>query len=720
MSLFHDADRARRLGLVLAAASVVAALTGLAFFVAAGGRFLGSWMPQNLAGSLALAGAFAAMVRRQPNNGAVWVLGWAMVIQAFGQALLIGVTEFGVAQALGSAALRGEILYTHEQLPVWLSWLSASGAVTWIPGVVPLVTVGLLLFPDGRLLSRRWRPAFVLAVVAIVWFTIAMGTGARPRPDLVVGEMRETPALGAALGLGALLTLSAILASVASLVARYRRSSGVERRQIRWIAVGGALFGLSMGSQLMMVSDVALAQRVFWVLSLATFPAFIVAYAVAILRYRLYDIDVVISRSLVIATLAGFIAAVYVAVVVGVGQLAGAGDEPSFGLQVAATAIVAVAFQPLRRRIRRWADRVVYGHRATPYEVLAQFSRQAANAVDEAGLQRIADVVATGTGAAPAIVWLRVGDRLRPAAVSDRSDPPSPVVVRDGDAAGLDASLVIPVRHEGELLGAMTLAMPRNEPPTRQHRDLTTRVASGLALGLRNVRLTAELRERLDDLEASRQRIVHAQDETRRKLERDLRGGAQQQLEGLKARLGLASSAAAEVGADKTASLVEQLVIEADETMDTLRELAQGIYPPRLQADGLAPALSAQARKIPLPVTVHASGLGRRSHEIEAAVYFCVLEALQNVAKYARASSAHVRLEERNGRLSFEVSDDGVGFDPRESVDGSGLRGMADRLDTVGGDLEVRSAPATGTQIVGHVPVSEPERPTPLATTAEA
>ncbi len=716
MKVFSDPDLARRVGLGLAVVSVAAVVTGTAFFIAAGGRFTDSWMPHNLVGSLALAVAFVAMVRRQPHNGAVWTLGWAMVFQAVGQVLNTGVAEFGRAQVLGTADVGAEVLATYGQLPTWLAWMSAAPSVLWIPGVVPLVTLALLLFPDGRLPSRRWRPAFVLAVVAVAWFAIAMGMGTRPRPDLVVGEMRETSAQGAALGLGAVLMFSAVLASVASLVARYRRASGVERRQIRWIAAGGGLFGLSLCVWVTAVVDPELAQRLFWVSSLVAFPALLCAYAVAILRYRLYDIDVVISRSLVVTVLAGFIAATYVAVVVGVGRIVGAGDEPSLGLQVIATAIVAVAFQPLRQRVRRWADSLVYGHRATPYEVLAQFSRQAANTVDEEGLERIADVLAAGTGARPAIVWLRVGDRIRPAAVSDRSEPPPPVVLPSDGLPELDASLVVPVRHEGELLGAITLAQPRDEPVTRTHEELAGRLANGLALVLRNARLTAELREHLHALEASRQRIVHAQDDTRRKLERELRDGAQRQIVKLKGLLALARRKAGEAAAAKTAALIEQLESEADAAVATLRELAAGIYPPALEAEGLGPALAAQASRGPLPVTSHSRGLGRYDREVETAVYFCVLEALQNAAKYAQPSSAHVRLEQRDGCLRFEVSDDGVGFDPNLTHHGSGLRGMADRLDTVGGALEVSSEPGAGTRVAGWVPLPAAASAPPAAT----
>ncbi len=706
MRPFQDPDLARRVGLSLTVLSAIAAVAGFALFVAGGGRLTGSWMLHNLVGSLAVALAFAAMVRRKPTNGAVWALGWSMVFQAVGQALVLGLIAYGVSNELGREVVRDARPYTFDELPTWLGWLHTAADVTWIPAVALLVTFALLLFPDGHPPSRRWRPVSVIAAAGIIVTSAAFAVASRRSGDAAVGSVDPEGALGVVAALGGTSIVAAAVLSGASLVVRYRRSSGVERRQIRWIAVGGAVFASSTLVWAWAAVDLALVERLFWLVSLITFPVLLACYAVAILRYRLYDIDVVISRSLVIAVLAAFIGGVYVTVVVGIGQLVWRGEQPQLGLQVVATAIVAVAFQPLRVRARRFADRLVLGHRATPYEVLSGFSRQAANAGDDATLQRIADLLADGTGALPATVWLRVGGQLRPAAVSGSLAEPPPVALRDGDLPDLEVSLAVPVRHEGELLGAVTLTKPRSEPPSDQDEELTTRLVSGLALVLRNARLTAELQERLRDLEASRQRIVHAQDDARRKIERDLRAGAQRQLADLQRRLAEVRAQAAEAGAERTAALLEQLVGEVDDAVATVRDLAQGIYPPLLEDEGLGPALAERARSSPLPVTLHASGLGRYGREIEGAVYFCILEALQNAVRYAEATSVHVRLEPQDGRLSFDVTDDGVGFESVGASQGSGLRGMADRLDTLGGDLEIHSTRGVGTRICGRVPVS--------------
>jgi two-component system, NarL family, sensor kinase len=716
--ILRDPEVAGRLGRVLAVLSVIAVLTGFPLFIAGGGRLVGAWVLHNFVAVIVLAVPFWAIVRRQPTNLLVWALGWIMILFA-AHTFVSGVYTYLVADLFGREAVRDGLLALPEALPTSLVVLRVITDTIPFPAVY-LIFVALLLFPDGHLLSRRWRPVVGLLAVSLVTESVWVGMQSSRVAGLTANH-RDVPldwdgALGTALaGVAGVVAAVGVVLIITSLVLRYRRSSGVERAQIRWVAVGGGAFA---ASQLVWlgVDEPVLAYQVYWTLTLVTFPAAVASFAVAILRYRLYDIDVVIRRSLVVATLAGFIATVYIAVVVGVGRLVGVGDEASLGLKVVATAIVAVAFQPLRQRVRRWADRVVYGHRATPYEVLAGFSR-AANAGDEENLQRIAEVLAAGTGAQPATVWLRVGEQVRPVASSAEGAGPDPVGVAldDGDLPELPASLVVDVRHDGELLGAVSLTKPRNEPPTRQDEELAARLARGLALLLRNARLTAELREHLAALQASRSRLVRAQDEARRAIEGHLRAGVQRQLAALEARLGDVRRDAAAAGAVRTSALLEQLEGEADAADDTLRALGRGIYPPLLEAEGLGVAVTAQAERATLPVTVHATGLPRYPAEVEVAVYFSILEALQNAAKYAEASSVHVRLEPRDDGLWFEVSDDGIGFDPHRIGHGSGLTGITARLDTIDGAIEIHSRPGTGTRITGHVP-TPPHQPAPAHT----
>jgi signal transduction histidine kinase len=221
-------------------------------------------------------------------------------------------------------------------------------------------------------------------------------------------------------------------------------------------------------------------------------------------------------------------------------------------------------------------------------------------------------------------------------------------------------------------------------------------VAAQAGLVLRNVQLIEELR-------ASRRRIVTAQDERAKKLERNIHDGAQQHLVALAVKLRLARTTVASDPA-KAGTMLDDIQSEANDALENLRNLARGIYPPLLADKGLPEALVAQARKSSVPVDVESDGIGRYPPEIESAIYFCCLEALQNIAKYADASRAEIRLAQTNGQIRFDVADDGAGFDTERVRSGSGLQGMADRLEAIGGTLDVRSELGGGTTVSGTVP----------------
>jgi len=265
------------------------------------------------------------------------------------------------------------------------------------------------------------------------------------------------------------------------------------------------------------------------------------------------------------------------------------------------------------------------------------------------------------------------------------------------------SSDLLPVHHRGEVLGALPVTKAHGERLTPAEHALAADLASQAGLVLRNVRLTEELLQRLDELQESRRRLVAAQDSERRRLERNIHDGAQQQLVALAVKIRLARSLAAR-DPPKAEELFEQTEGDLAQALEDLRDLARGIYPPLLADRGLVAALEAQARRSPVPVTVEAEGIRRYAQDREAAVYFCALEALQNVAKYARATSATIRLGEHDGQLTFEVADDGVGFDPDATGHGTGLTGMGDRLAAMGGELSVRSSPGGGTTISGRLP----------------
>src|SRR5258708_22325175 len=278
----------------------------------------------------------------------------------------------------------------------------------------------------------------------------------------------------------------------------------------------------------------------------------------------------------------------------GVGSVVHSGGGGNLAVSIVATAIVAVAFQPLRDRLQRLANRVIYGKQATPYEVLSTFNEGVAETyAEEEVLSRMARLLADATDATHAEVWIAVGPSLRVAASWPVAEQVSAAVPLDGDQLpALPAPASMAVRHQGELLGALPCANRPGEALTPVAAALLDDLARQAGLVLRNAGLTESLRARVDDLRDSRKRLVTAQDEARRRLERNLHDGAQQNLVAIKVKLGLAK-----VFADKDPARARQLLGEikadADEALETLRDLARGIYPPLLADKGLAVALAA-------------------------------------------------------------------------------------------------------------------------------
>ena len=578
---------------------------------------------------------------------------------------------------------------------------------------VTLLIVLVLLFPDGRLPSRRWRP--------VLWGTYVIFTGAAlqqlqggttisggltnaleaagvayPAP---LGVFPRHGLFSAVLAVIAAIAVTTAVLVVASVFVR-RRGAGAElRQQLAWLGYVGAMtavwFAVLAGYGLVTHGANSWLGDWIWGLLILTPVAGIpLACAVAVLKYRLYDLDVVVKKTVVAALVAAAFTAIYALVVVGVGAVTG--HAGSSALTFAAAALAAVVLQPVRARAGLVADRLVYGRRASPYEVLSEFAgRIAGTYSSEEVLPAMARMVAEATGAQRAEVWLRSGGAERIEAAWPAVGEPAPAA----HPAEPDGRIrVFAVEHHGERLGALRVACSPREPLTPAGDRLVRDVAAQAGLVLRNVGL-------IEDLRASRQRLVRAADEARRGLERNLHDGAQQQLVALRISLGLARQAVA-TSPLEAADLLTQTERQAAEALEELRDLAHGIYPPLLADLGLPAALQSQARKAAVPVTVEAPGVGRYSQDIEAAVYFCVLEALQNVAKYAQASAAQVTLCHDGQYLTFTVTDDGSGFDQATTPMGTGLQGIADRLAALGCTIDIASAPGHGTRVTGRVPAA--------------
>ena len=474
---------------------------------------------------------------------------------------------------------------------------------------------------------------------------------------------------------GPLLILGAI-GSVAAVVVRYRRADGDDRQQIAllaWVAATAIvilILGLSLQSVFPVVGSIGFT-ALFAVIGIGV-P---LAIQNAVIRHRLYDLDVVIKKTVVFAIVVVLLVGIggIVAVLVGVGIVPSLYDSPPLMLFLGLAYGLMVT--PAYRLASRIADRVVYGGRASPSEVLSEFSERLSEtyATDDV-LPRMAAIVGDATRAKEVRVWLRVGGVYRVAASwpadllpEDPVDDPGEVVPRfPGEGHRTE------VRDRGELLGAITTSFHANDPIDPARERLIRDMAAQAGLVLRNVGL-------IENLRASRQRMVAAQDEGRRRLERNIHDGAQQQLVALSVKTRLADSLIDRDTA-KAHEMLAQIQADTNDALETLRDLARGIYPPLLADKGLAVALAAQGRKVTVPVSLDADGIGRYPAEAEATVYFCVLEAIQNVSKYAQASGIELRLSASNGSLTFEVRDDGVGFDPQTHTPGTGIQGMQDRL----------------------------------------
>lgn len=674
------------------------------------------WLALALFFSLAIAGTIGVVVNHEPLAEQVpFLIAFSMfgVVGALllsrgrgnriGALLLYG--SCAVAVAFGAGELTTYFVgrgTTDGAVVVTAVLLSNVG---WTLGILPVLLLLPVLFPDGRLPSPRWRSL----AWAIVTFLLLLGVSDLLGSEVLTGSIDEAevanplfvPALAGLFEVSDavidFVLLGLLAGSLASIVVRFRRARGIERQQIKWVALAVSFLVVSF-----VISEVLFVMGVDTGLvdSLIIGPAFLalpVSIGIAVLQYRLYDLDVVVKKALVAGTLALFVILIYGAIVGLYGLLAAEGE--SSGSVFVIALLLGLAFRPVARFARRVADRLVYGRRATPYEVLTEFSERVGDAyATEDVLGRMAQILGQGTGAGSARVWLRLGAELRPVATWPSDAPDARSVRVSSDALpDLGGETAAEVRDAGELLGALSVLMPPSDPMNPSKERLLRDLASQAGLVLRNVRLVEELR-------AAQRRLVTAQDAERRRLERNIHDGAQQQLVSLSVKARLARGLT-EREPDKASEMLSQIETEVQRALEDLRDLARGIYPPLLADKGLGVALEAQARRSPIPVTIEAEGLGRYPQEVEAAVYFSCLEALQNIAKYADANAARITLGQANGHLTFEVADDGRGFDPELKAYGMGLQGIADRLAALDGKLKVHSRIGGGTSLSGTISV---------------
>lgn len=587
--------------------------------------------------------------------------------------------------------------------------------------LIPAVALHLeLVLPDGGI----GRPA--RRNLAVTGYTLALGTGVALA---AADRVPSVPAVAACVAV-------ALLIGVPSAHQAYLGSTGLARQRLQLVGCAVAI-----------IVEVALVVAALHVLvDWPSHSAESAAGATVLVPIALAAgtsprisrrVDRVLVHTVSATGLTAVVVVVYLVIVIGLGRAPADTERTLLVLSMLAAAVASLAYVPARERLAESANRLVYGERHPPDEVLRTWGSRLSRSIpmDELLLQ-LAESLRKVLVLRRAEIWTGTPGRLELAvSVPDRSAPPlvlgkeeQPVVTRAGVTgnAWLEVWLpdllegrtnaqlrVAPASHSGELLGLLVIERAADGDHFTEEDDrVLTELARQVGLALHNVQLDSALQESLanleranDDLRTSRARIVATGDAERRKIERNLHDGAQQHLVALAVNLRLTKDMLSD-DPEGAAEMLEALADAVKDTIQELRDLAHGIYPPLLMDSGLPEALRAAANRSPLAVSVDADGVGRHPSDVEAAVYFCCLEALQNAAKHAPEASVHITVTEGEGQLSFEVRDDGPGFDvAAATTTGHGFVNMSDRLGAIGGAVEWRSVPGEGATISGTIPL---------------
>jgi signal transduction histidine kinase len=605
------------------------------------------------------------IVLRKPRNVVAWVL-------------LLGALSTAPGDAL---------------LPSHSAWALQWGRASW-PLIYAWPVAVAFVFPDGRLLSPRWRQVVAATAFCFVAFiTFAM---LDPEPYDPPDRKVHNPLSGlhipgwiswiwVPLWIG---ILSSLFVGAYAVRARLRRSRGVERLQTLWLAWSAALIpaGLVWCGVLGFLAPVAFPGAVGSLADYLLFPfllvmetAVAVSVGIAVVRYRLYAIERLINRTLVYGTVTLVLAAAYAGVALGLGVAVGRGSDWA---TAAATLVVAIAFRPLRARTQTAVDSRFDRQRHTGVLAVEAFERGVREG--KRAPEEIGPVVAAALGdpLAELVFWLPASETY--ARASGEVIEPLP---EDGRAQRA-------ISHDGDRTAVLL-----HDPVLEERPALLDGILRAAALSVEIARLRVEVRLQLQEVEASRARIVEAGYEERRRLERDLHDGAQQRLVSLGLRLRRLQRTLPRE-AQVLSPALDAIVDEVGSAIADLRQIAAGVRPARLD-DGLSAALHDLARTAPLDVEVDAN-LPRVAASVEAAAYFVACEALTNAVKHASASRVAVSALRENGSLRLTVSDDGIGGAMLRR--GSGLAGLKDRVAAHGGSFRIASPTGGGTRLEVTLP----------------
>jgi signal transduction histidine kinase len=662
-----------------------------------------------------------------------------IVVAACSAAVLARSSERTPQWQVAAGTLAGAAAFACYRVagPIGAHHAAAVGSTTGVLVAIAVSVHLVLALPDGRLTRppvsgrrltqpERVVPSRPRRIAVILAYAAAVAAG------LVLAVRSEAVSVPA----GAVVWAAALAATLPAVRAEYLAATGRERERLQWIAAGAVLAaGLALAAGVLHL-------LVGWPVPLAaTAGACTILLPLGMIAGEVRPLGPSAGRALVqIIAVAGFtvlVAVIYVVIVLGVGRApANGSDRELLGLSMLAAAIAAIGYLPARERLLTWAKHTVYGAREAPDEALRSFGSRLTRAIsmDELLLQ-LAESLRKTMNLTSAEVYTGTGDVLERVVSVPDSGPRAivitprerPVITRAGVSGSAWATVwlpallddrataqlrVAPVSHAGQLLGLVVVERQAGGDSYTDDDDrVLTELARQVGLALHNAELDSALQNTLDELRAqaealreSRARIVASGDAERRRLERDLHDGAQQSLVALAVSVRLARDMVSSEP-EAAGQMLDQMAEQLKATIGELRDLAHGIYPPLLADGGLAQALAASARRSPLPVDVTATGLGRYSAEIEAAVYFCCLEALQNAAKHAAGAQVEVRVWEESGGLLFSVSDDGPGFDVARARAGHGYTNMADRLGAIGGTVRWHSEPGHGTTVQGSIPL---------------
>ncbi|TCO44362.1 hypothetical protein EV646_11072 [Kribbella antiqua] len=605
-------------------------------------------------------------------------IGWLLCLTGFLSSISLLTEAYGVwvvsADGPGSRSLGG--------IAGWIAALLGGQCA------LALLTILFLVAPDGRLLSRRWRAAVVVALVGYAGYAGSLLTLSPAEFDIDRQEVGGP--IGSLLSLvGLPFIAGGLVASMVSMVLRLRRSRGVQRQQLRLIALSVVFVALSF--VFLLVVQLFNGGRQTWIASLPLFFSYFclpLLFAVAVLRYRLFDLDLIINRAVVLALGTIFAGIGYAGLVLAVAALLNTRTS-GFWLSLLATALVAVAFQPLRQRIVRVANRLAYGARALPYEALSEFGRRLAEPPSPSALlPAVAEAAGRAVSARTSTAVLQVPDRVGISGVW-----PGP--------AGGTPDFQVPVRQGGDTLGSIGVTMPKGRGLRPADEQLLHDLADQTALAFRNAAMESELAGHVaaldrttDALAESRRRIIAADDATRRELESAISQEVLSHLELMPGRLsGLSVAESGSAATDE----IEQLVDDTNAALESLRVLTRGLFPTQLARAGLARALRSHLARNGQAIALHVepSADRRFATRVEAAVYFCCVESV-------RAGTVAARIDLRIVAAELVVQIRGVA---RDQID---VQAIVDRVEAAGGRLWLDEAGLLSVRI--PVDADEPTR----------